>query len=116
MALPAATVYGVEGSKPAASIGIFSKRGGIILSTALGINLLDQDINQTWSDSYCKFVHVGSGGNLVYITPDNQLDCFLSLKDGQIVPLVGSSILTSATIQGVTVSTTCNDITWHGGE
>lgn len=113
MTLPAQTVYGVTGDKPAADIGIFAKRGGIILSTANEIDNLDEDIGD---GVYFKLLHVGSGGNLVYRTPDNQVDVFLDLNDGQIIPAVGSAVLSSAVIQGVTISTTCDDITWHGGE
>jgi len=103
MSLPVQPVYGVPGDKQSSEIGVFIKRSGIIT--------IDTELNQ-----YFKLLHVGSGGNLVYKTPDDQIGCFLGVKDGSFIPVVGNEVLSSGVVDGVTVTTSCTDITWHGGE
>ncbi len=110
MTMAAKTVYGVTGESPSNQIGIFTKRGGIINTAST--NNLDVSLE----NQYFKLLHVGSGGDLVYMTPENVPDCYIGLRDGSLVPAVGSSVLTSAVIDGEEISTTCDDITWHGGE
>jgi hypothetical protein len=125
MAVSDKSVYGVNGSKRSSDIGVFIKRGGIILSATQ--NNLDAEIYDAGgSQQYFKFIHVGSGGNLVYLTPENKVDVFLNLPDGGFFPIHGYKILSSATVNSYdefknvisseVVTTTCLNITWHGGE
>lgn len=109
MTLQTQQVYGVPGDKQSNDIGVFAKRGGIILTGTT--NHLDAEVGQ-----FFKWLHVGSGGNLFYLTPDDQVDGFFALADNTFVPVVGKQVLSVATFDGESVATTCNNITWHGGE
>lgn len=118
-------VYGVNGEKASSNIGVFVKRGGVILS-AVQNNLDKLLYNYQGRQQYFKIIHVGTGGNLVYLNADNQPDVFFNVPDGGFLPLHGSKVLTSAEIfsydssgavlSSEVVSTTCLNITWHGGE
>ena len=125
MIIPSKDVHSLNGEKASSEIGVFIKSGGVILSAAQ--NNLDKTIyNSEGKTQYFKFLHVGSGGNLVYLTPENKVDVFFNLGDGGFYPLHGYQVLSSATINtydefgavvtSEVVTTTCLNITWHGGE
>ncbi|CAB4202104.1 hypothetical protein UFOVP1361_67 [uncultured Caudovirales phage] len=125
MTVSAKQVYPVNGEKASSEIGVFIKSGGIILSAST--NNLDKDLyNAKGQQQYFKFLHVGVGGNLVYLTPENEVDVFFDLPSGGFFPLHGYQVLSSASVNtydefgniasNETVSTTCSNITWHGGE
>ncbi len=118
-------VSSLDGEKQSAEIGIFSKKGGIILSSTL--NILDQNIYDVKGNpQYFKYLHVGQGGNLVYLSPEGEPDCFLGIPDGAFIPCMGSQVLSTADINiydslgnivdTETVVTTCDSITWKSGE
>ena len=118
-------VYPLNGEKASSEIGVFIKSGGVILSGAQ--NNLDKTIyNAAGATQYFKFLHVGTGGNLVYLTPENQVNILFDVADGGFFPLNGYQVLSSATtntynelgavVASEVVSTTCLNITWHGGE
>jgi len=102
-------VYGLSGDKPSNEVGAFIKRGGIIKTNAT--NNLDKDIGQ-----FFKWLHVGVGGDIVWLTPEGIADCVLGVPSGSWIPVYGSQVLTSGVVDGETINTDCNNITWQGGE
>jgi hypothetical protein len=69
----------------------------------------------TQISEFFKLLHVGLGGDLVVLGKDGSYIPFLGLLDGDWVPVVGNMVAVSATVDGVLVTTSADDITWHGG-
>lgn len=83
-------------------IGVAITRGGIITP--------DVQVQE-----FFKLLHIGSAGNLVVLGKDGSYIPFYNLLDGDWVPVMGNMVVSSAVIDGVTVTTGATNITWHGG-
>jgi hypothetical protein len=125
MTISSKPVYGVTGEKPSQDIGVFIKRGGVVLSA--GTNNLDKNLyDSKGNPQFFKFLQVGTGGSLVYLTAENQPNAFISVPDGAILPCHGYQVLSSAPINTYDaagnivsteiIATSAFNITWHGGE
>lgn len=57
----------------------------------------------------------GNGGPLVVRGIDGNPIYYPSVAQGQIVPVVGTGVLSNATIDGTPVTTGASDIWWYGG-
>lgn len=89
-------------------IGVPITRGGII---SVGTVVTDSN----GAPEFFKLLHVGNGGNLLVQGKDGSVIPFLGLLNGDWIPVVGDLVLASATIGGTPYTTTCTNITWHGG-
>lgn len=83
-------------------IGIPATRGGIIT--------VDTQLTE-----YFKLIHVGVGGNVIVRGKDNSMIPVLGLSDDSWFPAIGNEVVSAATIDGVAVTTTAENITWYGG-
>lgn len=83
-------------------IGCVITRGGIITP----------DVQLT---EFFKLLHIGIAGDLVVLGKDGNYIPFYGLLNGDWVPVMGNMVAGSAVIDGVTVTTTADEITWHGG-
>lgn len=83
-------------------IGMPITRGGIITA----------DVQLT---EFFKLLHIGQAGDLIVLGKDGRYIPFFGLLDGDWVPVVGNMVVSAATVDGVPMTTTATDITWHGG-
>ena len=83
-------------------IGMPITRGGIITP--------DVQVSE-----FFKLLHIGVSGDLIVLGKDGSYIPFFGLLDGDWVPVVGNMVVASATVDGVAMTTTADDITWHGG-
>jgi hypothetical protein len=103
MTLQTIAVNPVDGNTPSSQLGVAIKNGGLIT--------LDAQL-----PAYFKMLHVGGGGDLLVRGIDNNIIPFLGLVSGQFVPVIGYEVVSAATVDGQALTTTCTDITWHGGQ
>lgn len=89
-------------------VGAVITRGGIIT-----VDTPVTDVNG--APEFFKIIHIGVGGNLLVRGKNGTIIPFLGLLNGDYVPVLGDMIVSTATIGGVGYSTTCTNITWHGG-
>lgn len=89
-------------------IGLPITRGGVI---TVDSPVLDAN----GAPEFFKLLHVGTGGVLLVVGKDGSIIPFLGLIDGDWVPVVGNEVVSTATIGGTPYTTTCDNITWHGG-
>ena len=124
MTISSKPVYGVTGEKPSQDIGVFIKRGGVVLSA--GTNNLDKNLyDSKGNPQFFKFLQVGTGGFVVYLTAENQPNAFVSIP-GALYPCHGYQVLSSAPINTYDaagnivsteiIATSAFNIFWHGGE
>lgn len=83
-------------------IGIVDTRGGIIT--------VDVQLSE-----FFKKLHVGVGGDIVILGRNGNHIPYLGVSNGATLAVEGNMVASSATIDGVLVTTTADDITWHGG-
>lgn len=83
-------------------IGIPITRGGIITE--------DSQLTE-----FFKLLHIGVGGDLIVLGKDGSYIPFYGLLNGDWVPVIGNMVVSAATVDGVSMTTTADDITWHGG-
>jgi hypothetical protein len=104
MAIPNYQVNYVDPNTRTSNLGGFFK--------TCGIATLNQLTPQTF-----KWVCAGAGGGDVVVRGLDGNPIYLpSVPAGQIRPALGNMIMTSATIDGVNVSTTASQVVWYGGE
>jgi hypothetical protein len=87
------------------TIGFIIKKGGLI---TVGTS-------QTASQGFFKLLHVGAGGDVVVRDLDGNYIPFRGILSGGWLPVLGDMVATSATIDGVLVTTTATEIDWYGG-
>lgn len=83
-------------------IGIVCTRGGIITA-------------DTQVTEFFKYLHIGTGGDLIVLGRDGNYIPYFGMNNGSTVAVEGNMVVSSATVDGVSMTTTCSDITWHGG-
>lgn len=83
-------------------IGASITRGGIIT----------EDVQVT---EFFKLLHIGIAGDLIVLGKDGSYIPFYGLLNGDWVPVVGNMVVSAATVDGVPMTTTADEITWHGG-
>lgn len=83
-------------------IGIPITRGGIITE--------DSQLTE-----FFKLLHIGVGGDLIVLGKDGSYIPFYGLLNGDWVPVIGNMVVSAATVDGVSMTTSASDITWHGG-
>jgi hypothetical protein len=83
-------------------IGIVDTRGGIIT--------VDVQVSE-----FFKKLHVGVGGDIIILGKNGNYIPYLGLNNGATIAVEGNMVVSTATIDGVVVTTSCDDITWHGG-
>ncbi len=83
-------------------IGIVCTRGGIITE--------DVQVQE-----FFKYLHVGVGGDLIVLGKDNNYIPYFGVNNGATIAVEGNMVVSAATVDGVAMTTTCSDITWHGG-
>lgn len=66
---------------------------------------------------YSSWIHVGTGGNIVFEQKDGATGVILNAVSGEWIPLVARRILSSGTPAdgGPSVVTTATNMTYHGG-
>lgn len=82
-------------------IGAAITRGGIIT----------EDVET----EYFKWLHIGIGGDLIVLGIDGNYIPFYGLLNGDWIPVVGNMVVSAATVDGVAMTTSATNITWHGG-
>ncbi len=86
--------------------------GGIIKTSRLGgVDNLDETVGEVITS-----IRVGLGGDLVAISPAGKSMPYLALGDGETIYGKFAYVSSSEEISGVTVTTTCDDITYGAGE
>jgi hypothetical protein len=80
-----------------------------LVITKGGIIALDHEPRERF-----KWLHVGGGGNLVVEGLDGNPIPFYGILGGSWIPVAGKKVLTSGTVDTVTITTTATNITWHG--
>lgn len=83
-------------------IGVVITRGGIIT-------------NDVQVSEFFKLLHIGTAGDVIVKGKDGSNIPFLNCLNGDWIPVMGNMVVSAATIDGVPVTTTATDITWHGG-
>jgi hypothetical protein len=83
-------------------IGDVCTRGGIIT--------LDQEVPE-----FFKELHVGGTGDLIVLGIDGNYIPYKGLLAGAFVKVLGNKVVSAATVDGVAMTTTATNITWHGG-
>lgn len=83
-------------------IGMPITRGGIITE--------DVQISE-----FFKLLHIGTAGDLIVLGKDGSYIPFFGLLNGDWVPVVGNMVVSAATVDGVAMTTSASEITWHGG-
>lgn len=94
-------------------------RGDVIKSTSLTINNEDKfvTVSDTSKAEVITSIRCGIGGDLVLQSPTGDLMFYLGVLDGETIWGKFAKVLSSGTTQGgATVTTTCDNITWYGGE
>ena len=64
---------------------------------------------------FFKLLHIGGAGDLIVLGKDGSYIPFFGLLDGDWVPVVGNMVVAAATVDGVPMTTSATNITWHGG-
>jgi hypothetical protein len=86
------------------------KLGGFIKSC--GIATLDEEVGQAF-----KWIGVGNtGGDVIVRGLDGNPIYFPDVPAGALRPVLGTSILSAATIDGVAVTTSAAQVVWYGGD
>lgn len=79
--------------------------------TRTGLITLDADVGE-----YFKMLKVGTtGGDIVYIGPDGNPNWLPNCVAGSYNPAIGFKVVTSATVNGVSRTTTATPVVWCGG-
>lgn len=104
MATVKTIVNNVDSNSKASMLGGFIKN--------CGIATLDVDVGQTF-----KWVGAGSsGGDIIVLGVDGNPIYFPAVPAGAIRPVLGTTILSAATVSGSAVTTTATPVVWYGGE
>lgn len=83
-------------------IGLVITRGGIVTLDAV-------------VPEYFKAIHVGIGGDLIVLGKNGNYIPFYAVPNSTIIYVMGNSVVSAATVDGVAMTTTATGITWHGG-
>lgn len=71
----------------------------------------DNVVLDTVLPQFFKFLHIGTGGDVMVQGQDGEVIPFKGILDGEWIPVIGNSVL-STTAKG---DTTALNITFHGG-
>jgi hypothetical protein len=80
-----------------------AKEGGIIT--------VDTPLNV-----YFKLLHVVTGGDVLVRGMDNRIIPYRGILSGGWIPVIGYEVVSAATVDGVSLTTTATDIDWYGGQ
>lgn len=95
----------ISANTPTSQIGLCATRGGLItVDTSL--------------EEYFKGLHIGTAGatgTLLIKGIDNEVIPIKGLLNGSWVFILGYAVVSAATVDGESLTTTCSDISWIGG-
>jgi len=83
-------------------IGMAITRGGIIT-------------NDVQVSEFFKLLHIGVAGDVIVLGKDGNHIPFRGCLNGDWIFVVGNMCVASATVDGVPLTTSATNITWHGG-